>query len=161
MKKEILTRKIYKYNVPLDQLKYSHLYLLSIEKKSDKGNIIERYIKFGKTIDAVKRFKSFEKDYADYEIGYIWLSFDKGLRWLDIETYYIEKFLKKSLDCAFEKYSAISDKKIYGYTEIYNADSTTDDEFIFYLETELQKILRARTRNVNELQQWGKELYAN
>ena len=73
MKKEILTRKIYKYNVPLDQLKYSHLYLLSIEKKSDKGNIIERYIKFGKTIDAVKRFKSFEKDYADYEIGYIWL----------------------------------------------------------------------------------------
>ena len=122
MKKEILTRKIYKYNVPLDQLKYSHLYLLSIEKKSDKGNIVERYIKFGKTIDAVKRFKSFEKDYADYEIGYIWLSFDKGLRWLDIETYYIEKFLKKSLDCAFEKYSAISDKKIYGYTEIYNAD---------------------------------------
>ena len=84
MKKEILTRKIYKYNVPLNALKYSHLYLLSIEKKSDKGNIIERYIKFGKTIDAVKRFKSFEKDYADYEIGYIWLSFDKGLRWLDI-----------------------------------------------------------------------------
>ena len=148
------------------QFGYNLIYLIKFYfntklKSKNPWKILERYIKFGKTIDAVKRFKSFEKDYADYEIGYIWLSFDKGLRWLDIETYYIEKFLKKSLDNAFEKYSAISDKKIYGYTEIYNADNTTDDEFIFYLETELQKILRARTRNVNELQKWGKEIYAN
>ena len=31
--KQELTRRIYKYNVPLKTLKYSYLYLLAIEKK--------------------------------------------------------------------------------------------------------------------------------
>ena len=105
MKKQELTRRIYKYNVPLKTLKYSYLYLLAIEKKDVKGNIMERYVKFGKTIDAKKRYKAFEKDYAGYEIGYIWISFDRGFRWLNIETTYIENKLKKKLDYAFEKYS--------------------------------------------------------
>ena len=61
MKKQELTRRIYKYNVPLKTLKYSYLYLLAIEKKDAQGNILERYVKFGKTIDAKKRYKAFEK----------------------------------------------------------------------------------------------------
>ena len=47
MKKQELTRRIYKYNVPLKTLKYSYLYLLAIEKKDAQGNILERYVKFG------------------------------------------------------------------------------------------------------------------
>jgi len=151
MKKQELTRRIYKYNVPLKTLKYSYLYLLAIEKKDALGNIMERYVKFGKTIDAKKRYKAFEKDYAGYEIGYIWISFDRGFRWLDIETTYIENKLKKKLDYAFEKYSDRNTQKIYGYTEMYIADCHDDNEFKMYIESELAQILRADCKTLEDL----------
>ncbi len=44
-----LTKKIGGENVLFSKIKYSELYLLIIEKKSLKGNIIERFIKWGRT----------------------------------------------------------------------------------------------------------------
>ena len=68
MKKQELTRRIYKYKVPLKTLKYSYLYLLAIEKKDALGNIMERYVKFGKTIDTRKDIKHLKKTTLDMRL---------------------------------------------------------------------------------------------
>ena len=141
--------------------KMSWLYLLAIEKKSEKRNIIERYIKFGRTTNLIERYKRFSKDYADYEIGYIWTTQQEGIQLTEPHAHIIEKILKLSLNKSFQKFSDFSDKKIHGYTEIYMAEQITDDEIVFYVKTELKSITRINSKDLNQLNIWGIKTYAN
>ena len=63
LKKQELVKKIGGVDVLFSKIKYSILYLIIVEKKSDKGNIIERYIKWGRTTNPVSRFKQHQKHY--------------------------------------------------------------------------------------------------
>ena len=73
LKKQELVKKIGGVDVLFSKIKYSILYLIIVEKKSAKGNILERYIKWGRTSNPVSRFKQHQKHYIDYEIQYIYL----------------------------------------------------------------------------------------
>ena len=55
MKKQELTKKIGGVDVLFSKIKYSILYLIVIEKKSETGYILERYVKFGRTSDPKDR----------------------------------------------------------------------------------------------------------
>ena len=151
-----LTKKIGGENVLFSKIKYSELYLLIIEKKSLKGNIIERFIKWGRTSNPKSRYKQHAKHYIDYQIGYIYLSNDYGCKWIDVECAIYERLIRKELNSAFQRYSDVMPNKIHGYTEMYIADQTSDKEIKHFVRTEINKLKGANVSTLQDFYNLGK-----
>ena len=150
LKKQELVKKIGGVDVLFSKIKYSILYLIIVEKKSEKGNILERYIKWGRTSNPVSRFKQHQKHYIDYEIKYIYLSSEHGCKWIDVECAIYERHIRKQLNSAFPRYKDFMPNKIHGYTEMYMGDQITDQEIIHFVKHEINLLKHANFPNLHE-----------
>ena len=158
-KKEI-AKKIGGVDVLLSKIKYSILYLIVIEKKSELGIILERYVKFGRTSDPKARFKQHEKHYIGYEIGYIYLSINYGKKWLDVECAIYEKLIRAELDTAFIRYKDAMPNKIHGYTEMYMADKEMEiKDFIVFVKGEIIRLDNLDCRNLLDFSFGGSPIF--
>ena len=159
VKKE-LTKKIGGVDVLFSKIKYSILYLIVIEKKSETGYILERYVKFGRTSDPKARYKQHEKHYIDYDIGYIYLSINQGKKWIDVECAIYEKLIRAELNSAFIRYQDAMPNKIHGYTEMYMADREMHTkDFVYFVKGEIRKLEQMDCRNLLDFAYGGTPIY--
>jgi len=156
LKKQELVKKIGGVDVLFSKIKYSILYLIIIEKKSSKNNILERYIKWGRTSNPRTRFKQHEKHYMGYEIAYIYLSSEHGCKWIDVECAIYERYIRKQLNSAFPRYCDNMPNKIHGYTEMFMGDQITDQEIIHFVKHEINLLKSANVQTLNDFYLLGK-----
>lgn len=160
LKKQELTKRIAGQDILLSKLKYSILYLLSIERKNKQGKIVERYVKWGRTTNPISRYKQHAKHYIGFDIGYIYLSSDYGHRWIDTECSMFEKNIRTELAMEWEKYSDVKTDKIHGYTEMFIAeDRGSYAQFIGFVETAIDRWKNVPCRNLLDLSYGGSPIW--
>lgn len=159
MEKQELTKRIAGQDILLSKLKYSILYLLSIERTNKRGKVVEKYVKWGRTTNPVSRYKQHAKHYIGFKIGYIYLSSDYGNRWIDTECAMFEKNIRTELGLAYESYSDVKADKIHGYTEMFNAENTSYAQFIGFVETAIDTWRNVPCKNLYEMSMGGSPIW--